>query len=279
MLGRRAFAVHDVRPDHGRHGGVRVRGPRAGDRGWPALRARDALDTVEPLAGPFPSPGTRRAACCSRRLRQRAAVRAGGAAAGTGLQLDYCLAARARTAVRASLSARRNGRSGGRRYYRRLVRRPGRVDRPDEQIIREARTDVIYACAPRAGAAESRRSRAGTTSPCRRRWTCHGLRDGVCMGVRAAGPPEPDGITRIVRSCWTARFPRDLVRWTTWGRSRSTRSAPPAVRCWHGIALCRLTCGPGRPGRTANLVLSAAGCAGAGRELAQFIDVARVRRR
>ena len=56
MLGRRAFAVHDVRPDHG--GTVEfvfeVRGP--GTRWLASLRARDVLDTVGPLGRPFPIP-------------------------------------------------------------------------------------------------------------------------------------------------------------------------------------------------------------------------------
>ena len=56
MLGRRAFAVHDVRPDHG--GTVEfmfeARGP--GTRWLAALRARDTLDTVGPLGRPFPIP-------------------------------------------------------------------------------------------------------------------------------------------------------------------------------------------------------------------------------
>jgi hypothetical protein len=56
MLGRRAFAVHDVRPDHG--GTVEfvfdARGP--GTRWLAALRARDSVDAVGPLGRPFPVP-------------------------------------------------------------------------------------------------------------------------------------------------------------------------------------------------------------------------------
>ena len=56
MLGRRAFVVHDVRPDHG--GTVEfvfdARGP--GTRWLAALRARDSVDAVGPLGRPFPVP-------------------------------------------------------------------------------------------------------------------------------------------------------------------------------------------------------------------------------
>src|SRR5271170_2846062 len=63
----------------------------------------------------------------------------------------------------------------------------------------------------------------------------------------------------------------------TWARSRSTRSARPA-----GSPRPKGTCMPADmrarlgPLELPNPVLAAAGCAGAGRELAHFMDVARV---
>src|SRR6201995_2229058 len=58
-------------------------------------------------------------------------------------------------------------------------------------------------------------------------------------------------------------------------RFRSTPSAPPAGSRWNRAMPADMRA---RLGQTElpNLVLAAAGCAGAGRELAQFIDVARV---
>ena len=104
MLGRRAFAVHDVRPDHGgtvefvfeaRGPGTRWLAalPRQGRAGHGGA-ARPALSHPQ---GPVELPAARR------RLRQRAAVRAGGAAAGTRLQ--HRLPAR-RARARTGCSAR-----------------------------------------------------------------------------------------------------------------------------------------------------------------------------
>src|SRR5260370_10103199 len=66
---------------------------------------------------------------------------------------------------------------------------------------------------------------------------------------------------------------------TTWARSRSTPWAPPAGsrRNPSMPADMRARLGPGAQAELPNLVLAAAGCAGAGRELHQFLPVARVR--
>src|SRR5207245_7888804 len=61
----------------------------------------------------------------------------------------------------------------------------------------------------------------------------------------------------------------------TWVRSRSTRAERPAGSRRNRAMPADMRA---RLGQTElpNLVLAAAGCAGAGRELAQFVDVARV---
>src|SRR5262249_41036329 len=70
---------------------------------------------------------------------------------------------------------------------------------------------------------------------------------------------------------WTGRC--SAATWsagTTWGRSRSTPWVPPG-----GDMPADMRARLGQA-ELPNLVLAASGCAGAGRELAQFIDVARV---
>ncbi|HJY69031.1 MAG TPA: dihydroorotate dehydrogenase electron transfer subunit, partial [Streptosporangiaceae bacterium] len=56
MLGRRAFVVHDVRPDHGGTVEFVFEALGPGTRWLATLRARDTLDAVGPLGRPFPVP-------------------------------------------------------------------------------------------------------------------------------------------------------------------------------------------------------------------------------
>ena len=56
MLGRRAFAVYDVRPDHGGTVEFVFEALGPGTRWLAALRARDGVDAVGPLGRPFPVP-------------------------------------------------------------------------------------------------------------------------------------------------------------------------------------------------------------------------------
>jgi len=251
MLGRRAFAVHERAARSRRHGGVRVRGPRAGDAVAGRAARADALDTVGPLGRPFPIPRTRRAACCSASATAARRCSRCGAAAERGCSTTTCLAAESADRVFGALSARRNG--GARRsLLRRLVRRPGRGDRLMEQIIREARTDVIYACRARAGACgRSRRSRAGTTSPCRRRWTCPWPLPGP--GVHGCVLPVTgtDGSPASSAPAWTARCSARPGPLGHMGTIPFDALGAPAGPVLHGIALCRRHAGQARPGRTA----------------------------
>src|SRR6201984_3869192 len=56
MVGRRAFAVHDVRPDHGGTVEFVFEGRGPGTRWLAARRARGVLDTGGPLRPPLSPP-------------------------------------------------------------------------------------------------------------------------------------------------------------------------------------------------------------------------------
>ena len=211
--------MHDVRPDHG--GTVEfvfeARGP--GTRWLAGLRARDTLDTVGPLGRPFPIPrdpssclllgvgyGSAPLFALAVRLRER------------GCSIDYLLGGESADRVFGALTARRNGRSAAVATTDGSFGARGPVTGLMEQIIREARTDVIYACAPvpvlREVTAIAGRydipvqASVDVPMPCG---------TGVCMGC-VLPVTGTDGITRIVRSCVDGPvFRGDLVRWDDMG--------------------------------------------------------------
>jgi len=215
MLGRRAFAVHDVRPDHG--GTVEfvfeARGP--GTRWLASLRARDVLDTVGPLGRPFPIPrdpssclllgvgyGSAPLFALAARLRER------------GCSIDYLLGGDSADRVFGALTARRNGRSTAVATTDGSFGARGAVTGLMEQIIREARTDVIYASAPvpvlREVTAIASRYDIPVQASVDVPMACG---TGVCMGC-VLPVSGTDGITRIVRSCVDGPvFRGDLIRW------------------------------------------------------------------
>jgi dihydroorotate dehydrogenase electron transfer subunit len=215
MLGRRAFAVHDVRPDHS--GTVEfifdAAGP--GTRWLAGLRARDVLDAVGPLGRPYPVP--REPSSClllgvghgasplfslAARLRER------------GSPVDFLLGAASADRVIGALTARRTARSLTVTTTDGSLGTRGPVTAMLEQVIREARTEVIYACAPIAVLRDVCLLAARYEIPVQ---ACVDVPmacgTGVCMGC-VLPVTGNDGITRIVRACVDGPvFRGDLVRW------------------------------------------------------------------
>jgi dihydroorotate dehydrogenase electron transfer subunit len=215
MLGRRAFAVHDVRPDHG--GTVEfvfeVRGP--GTRWLSGLRPRDPLEVVGPLGRPFPVPkdpsscvllGVGYGSAPLFALASRLAAR--------GCRVDYVIGGASADRVFGALTARRTARSASITTEDGSLGARGAVTDQLEPVIREARTDVIYACAPVAVLAEVTAIASRYDIPVQASvdvpMACG---TGVCMGC-VLPVTGTDGITRIVRSCVDGPvFRGDLVRW------------------------------------------------------------------
>jgi dihydroorotate dehydrogenase electron transfer subunit len=215
MLARRAFAIHDVRPDHG--GTIEfmfeVRGP--GTRWLSGLRAREALDATGPLGRPFRLPknpssclllgvgyGCAPLFALAARLREH------------GSSVDFLLGAQSADRIFGALTARRSGRSATVTTSDGSLGARGAVTDLLEQVIREARTEVVYASAPvpvlREVTALASKYDIAVQASVDLDMAC-GI--GVCMGC-VLPVTGTDGITRMLRSCVEGPvFRGDLVRW------------------------------------------------------------------
>jgi len=215
MLLRRAFSIHDVRPDHG--GTVEIvfaaNGP--GTQWLAERRARDVLDVTGPLGRPFPVPrdpvscllvgggyGSAALFSLAGRLRDRRC------------SVDFLLGAASGDRVFGALTARRTGRTATITTEDGSLGARGVVTDMMGQIIHEARTDVIYACGPmgmlRQVTSLARRYDIPVQVAVEEKMAC-GI--GVCMTC-VLPVTGSDGITRMVRSCVDGPvFRGEQVRW------------------------------------------------------------------
>lgn len=212
---RRAFSIHDVRPDHG--GTVEfvfsVVGP--GTRWLAERRTRDVLDLAGPLGRPFPVPrdpvsclligggyGSAPLFPLADRLRERAC------------QVDFLLGAGSADRVFGALTARRTARTATILTEDGSMGARGVVTDALTQVIHEARTDVIYACGPMAMLRHvttvAGRYDIPVMTLVEEAMAC-GI--GVCMTCVLPVVGD-DGVTRMSRSCVDGPvFRGERVRW------------------------------------------------------------------
>jgi len=215
MLLRRAFSIHQVRPDHG--GTVEfvfaVAGPGTG---WLSeRRTRDTLDLAGPLGRPFPLPRDPvNALLIGGGYGSAPLFALGDKLRGRGCAVDFLLGAASADRVFGALTARRNGRTAVVTTEDGSMGARGLVTDLLAQVIHEARTDVIYACGPmgmlRAVTRLASRYELPVQALVEESMAC-GI--GVCMTCVLPVVGE-DGVTRMARSCVDGPvFRGDLVRW------------------------------------------------------------------
>ena len=215
MLLRRAFSIHDVRPDHGGTVEFVFAAVGPGTRWLAERRTRDVLDVTGPLGRPFPVP--REPVSCllvgggygsaplfplADRLRSR------------DCQVDFLLGAASADRVFGALTARRTGRTAAVTTEDGSMGVRGLVTDRLTQVIHEARTDVIYACGPmgmlRQVTALAGRYDIPVQALVEESMAC-GI--GVCMTCVLPVVGD-DGVTRMVRSCVAGPvFRGETVRW------------------------------------------------------------------
>jgi dihydroorotate dehydrogenase electron transfer subunit len=250
MVLRRAFSIHDVRPDHGGTVEFVFAAGGPGTRWLAERRARDVLDLTGPLGRPFPVPrdpvscllvgggyGSAPLFALADRLRERRC------------SVDFLLGAASGDRVFGALTARRTGRSATITTVDGSLGVRGIVTDMLGQVIHEARTDVIYACGPmpmlRQVTALARRYDIPVQVAVEESMAC-GV--GVCMTC-VLPVVGSDGITRMVRSCVDGPvFRGEQVRWDDIGtipfdafgapgwESRARRGPGPRQAAGHGGA-------------------------------------------
>lgn len=215
MLLRRAFSIHDVRPDHGGTVEFVFSASGPGTRWLAGLRSRDVLDVAGPLGRPFPVPrdpvscllvgggyGSAPLFALAGKLRDR------------GCKVDFLLGAASGDRVFGALTARRTGRTATITTEDGSLGARGVVTDMLGQVIHEARTDVIYACGPmpmlRQVPLLARRYDLPVQVAVEEAMAC-GI--GVCMTC-VLPVVGTDGMTRMVRSCVDGPvFRGEQIRW------------------------------------------------------------------
>jgi dihydroorotate dehydrogenase electron transfer subunit len=215
MLLRRAFSIHDVRPDHGGTVEFIFAASGPGTRWLAERRPRDVLDVTGPHGRPFPVP-KEPAACLlvgggygsaplfslASKLKDR------------NCPVDFLLGAASGDRVFGALTARRTGRTATITTEDGSLGSRGLVTDLLGQVIQQARTDVIYACGPmpmlRQVTVLARRWDLPVLAAVEEAMAC-GI--GVCMTC-VLPVVGSDGITRMVRSCTDGPVSRgEQIRW------------------------------------------------------------------
>lgn len=202
MVLRRAFSIHEVRPDHG--GTVEFRfGVRGPGTAWLAdRRAQDLLDVVGPLGRPFPLPrdpvncvlageahGSSALVPLARALRRR------------GCRVDFVLGADTARRVLGAEAGQRLGESVTLTTEDGSLGTRGRVSDLVSRVVQQVPADVVYAAGPtsllRAVSAIGATRGIPVQVSVEERMAC-GV--GVCMSC-VLPVTDADEITRMVRTC------------------------------------------------------------------------------
>jgi dihydroorotate dehydrogenase electron transfer subunit len=202
LLSRRAFSVHDVKPDYG--GTVElvftVCGPGTA---WLAERkARDTLDLVGPLGRPFPLPRDP-VSCVLVGAEQSSATlfSLADALQRRGCRVDFVLGGAGADRVFGALRARRMGETTSLTTEDGSLGVRGRVTDVLPSVIADTRADAVYACGPlpmlRGVAAVAVEFGIPVQVAVEEPMVC-GI--GVCMTCVLPVIGD-DGVTRMVRSC------------------------------------------------------------------------------
>jgi dihydroorotate dehydrogenase electron transfer subunit len=250
MLLRRAFSIHDVRPDHG--GTVEIifsaNGP--GTRWLARRRARDVLDVVGPLGRPFPVPRDRVSCLLVGGGYGSAPLFAlAGKLRDRGCTVDFLLGAASGDRVFGALTARRTGRIATITTEDGSLGSRGVVTDMLGQLIHDGRTDVIYACGPmpmlRQVTLLARRYDLPVQVAVEEAMAC-GI--GVCMTC-VLPVVGNDGVTRMVRSCVDGPvFRGDQIRWDDVGTIPFDAVGAPGWEPRAGRLPPGRAAGDGRPG-------------------------------